>query len=137
MHWHNNDNILFPNKKAWLIEKAVHTVVDKKYLVFSAVAVATMNYYVFFTLASCISFCPDVYHCGYKHLAPSTEELFVNFEALMLVLNHFSVKVFLRSDYLLTLCVYLCLHLRAAIEETYSKSMSKLAKIASNGSPLG
>uniref|UniRef100_A0A8C2EN83 FCH and mu domain containing endocytic adaptor 1 n=1 Tax=Cyprinus carpio TaxID=7962 RepID=A0A8C2EN83_CYPCA len=26
---------------------------------------------------------------------------------------------------------------RAAIEETYSKSMSKLAKIASNGSPLG
>ncbi|GAA6075392.1 F-BAR domain only protein 1-like, partial [Tachysurus ichikawai] len=26
---------------------------------------------------------------------------------------------------------------RAAIEETYSKSMSKLAKMASNGSPLG
>jgi len=59
----------------------------------------------------------------------------VKFEALMLVLNHFSVKVFLRNDYLLTFCV--CLHLRAAIEETYSKSMSKLAKIASNGSPLG
>lgn len=48
-----------------------------------------------------------VYHCKCKHLAPSTEELFVIFEALMLVLNHFSVKVFLTfSD---TLCVCVCI----------------------------
>lgn len=32
---------------------------------------------------------------------------------------------------------FLCTSRRAAVEETYSKSMSKLAKIASNSSPQG
>lgn len=38
----------------------------------------------------------------------------------------------------ISLCVCVCVYLlRAAVEETYSKSMTKLAKMASNGSPHG
>lgn len=40
-----------------------------------------------------------------------------------------------RADW--TLVTSLCVFRRAAVEETYSKSMSKLAKIASNSSPQG
>lgn len=36
------------------------------------------------------------------------------------------------------LCLtWLCVFCRAAVEESYSKSMSKLAKMASNSSPQG